>query len=133
MLHVQLPAHVGSVPLARHRVVDYCTGDQCTVVPPLEHRPGVDTTQLVALLTTELVANAVEHGHGDVLDLAVDCSADGIWVGCTDANPAVPVLRDVDLQATSGRGVALIATLASAWGVDAVGSRGKQVWFRVGP
>ena len=133
MLHVQLPADVGSVPLARHRVVDYCTGDQCTAVPPLTHPPGVDLTQLVALLTTELVANAVEHGHGDVLDLAVDCSADGVWVGCTDANPAVPVLRDVDLRATSGRGVALIAALSSEWGVQAVAPAGKQVWFRVGP
>lgn len=133
MLHVQLPATVGSVPMARHRVVDYCTGDECTAAPIVVHRPGVDVTQLVALLTTELVANAVEHGSGDVLDLSVECSEDGVRVGCTDTSPAVPVLREVDVRATSGRGIALIATLAAEWGVEVLEPAGKRVWFRVGP
>jgi hypothetical protein len=43
------------------------------------------------------------------------------------------VLREADVRATSGRGIALIATLAAEWGVEVLEPSGKRVWFRVGP
>lgn len=131
MLHLELPAETRSVPLARRQVSAYCLSDHCSAVPALvDHELGLE--QIVALLTTELVANAVLHGGGDVVAVVAECSSAGVWVGCTDANPAAPVRREVDLDATGGRGIALIATLAQEWGCDPVEPVGKRVWFRLG-
>lgn len=132
MLQLELPAETRSVSLARREVSEYCLGEDCAVVSTgaASAVPDVDLVQVIALLTTELVANAVLHGGGDVVRLTVDCSPDGVQVTCTDDNPRVPVVRHVDVDATGGRGMALIDRLAHSWGsVRAV--RGKQVWFRV--
>lgn len=119
------------MPLARRQVSAYCLSDHCSAVPTLvDHELGLE--QVVALLTTELVANAVLHGGGDVVDVVAECSSSGVWVGCTDTNSARPVLREAEPDATGGRGVALIAALAQEWGCDPVDPVGKRVWFRLG-
>ena len=133
MLQLELPAETRSVSLARHRVHEYCVGDDCAAASSRGGTavPDVDLLQVVALLTTELVANAVRHGGGDRVRVTVDCSVGGVRVTCSDDNPAEPVVRHVDPDSTSGRGMALVDVLADSWGsVRAV--TGKQVWFQVG-
>ena len=126
------PPQLSSVPAARHWVLaayQRCCG------------PGVDTT-LLALLTTEAVANAVLHGRGEVL-LELSCSSDAdgrtddrahhgadcragdgsggsvVRVAVSDGSPQAPVLRHTAPAGVGGRGVALIDALSSRWGVQA--------------
>ncbi len=79
---------------------------------------GVDqlTTEDVALLATELVTNSVIHASTDItLNVVVENGA--VRVGVTDASDAVPVLRDQDEEATTGRGLQLVDRVATEWSV----------------
>jgi anti-sigma regulatory factor (Ser/Thr protein kinase) len=88
-----------------------------------------DVADLVTLLTSEVVTNAVMHARSE-LDLQVDCLHDGVRVRVHDRGEGVPVRRHVSIDATSGRGLALVDTLASRWGVEP-SAPGKTVWFEV--
>lgn len=81
------------------------------------------------LLVSELVTNAVQHGHAPVR-LSVDCDSSGITVAVEDANPSLPRRRRPDRRRHSGRGLVLVEKVAAEWGVRRT-EAGKQVWFRV--
>lgn len=93
---------------------------------------GVPELRTLALLTTEAVTNAIQHGP-DGGEVTVTVSADdGGWrVAIADQSPVLPSRLDVDARAGGGRGVMLIDHLSADWGVDADGAGGKTVWFRV--
>ncbi|EXG80150.1 SpoIIE family protein phosphatase [Cryptosporangium arvum] len=84
----------------------------------------------VALLTTELATNAVVHA-GTAMHIEVVGDAAGITVRVTDGSRAVlgPSLPP-PMLAEGGRGLHLVDSLASEWGV-AYGRSGKSVWFRL--
>ncbi|MDF1605671.1 ATP-binding protein [Nocardioides sp. YIM 152315] len=103
-----------------------------TVVRRLLDDAGVDTEvrQTAELLATELVSNAVEHGGGSsYLDAVV--GPDAVRLEVTDPNPALPTpspsLDDLDER---GRGLLLIAALASRWGAERH-PPGKTVWCEI--
>ena len=112
-------AHSGAARTAR-RLVAQCCADAGT------GRVASDTAQL---LTSELVTNALLHGCGRVrLDVEADAST--VRVGVRDDNPRhprAPVQRD---DAEGGRGMLIVAALASGWGVLDT-PPGKTVWFDV--
>ena len=85
----------------------------------------VDAAELAC---TELVSNVVLHAHTD-LELTVEVFADVARVLVRDFSPALPAQRGYDEQATTGRGMTLVAALTSAHGVSDVGPGGKTVWF----
>ncbi len=82
------------------------------------------------LACTEVVSNVVLHAHTD-LELTVEVFDDAVRVGVRDYSPALPVQRDYSQQAMTGRGMALVAALASEHGISDVGPNGKLVWFTV--
>ena len=80
------------------------------------------------LLTSELATNVVRHAATDfevILHPLTDTTA-RVWV--TDHNTDAPTICESPVDAESGRGMMLIAALASAWGVDRRPD-GKAVWF----
>jgi anti-sigma regulatory factor (Ser/Thr protein kinase) len=83
-----------------------------------------------ALLTSELVTNAVRHASApyalDVVDLQ-----DGVLVTVEDADRELPLLRYAGPEADSGRGLAIVEVIASAWGAWLIPDDGKFVWFRL--
>jgi anti-sigma regulatory factor (Ser/Thr protein kinase) len=81
------------------------------------------------LLTSEIVSNAVRHAAG-VLAMEFELSAaEGlVRVTVEDATSAPPVMRAHSLEASGGRGLLLVESLASRWGSNAT-DRGKAVWF----
>lgn len=85
----------------------------------------------VLLLASELVTNAVCHGAAPVL-LSVTWGDGSVRVEVADQSPARPVLKTVEWDAPSGRGLLLVDGLASDWGALASGS-GKTVWFTLSP
>ena len=84
----------------------------------------------VKLLVSELVTNAVIHAGSDV-QVAVRLLTDAIRIEVVDRAPVVS-LRPSDPadDAESGRGLLLVETMASAWGVEPLDG-GKAVWFEV--
>jgi anti-sigma regulatory factor (Ser/Thr protein kinase) len=88
---------------------------------------------VAALLTSELATNVVLHARTPFA-VVVTCTTDGAQVDVLDRSPHRPALQPHDLEATSGRGLALVAALASSWGLTPTSDLGgftKGVRFRV--
>ncbi len=110
-----LPGETRSAGLARHAVRDLVGGP----------------ADIAALLTTEVVANAVRHGGGGPVRLRAALSPAGLRVEVDDSASTVPgPPRDAACHEESGRGLMLIDVLASAWGVEPRPD-GKCVWFEL--
>ncbi|MGA5562373.1 SpoIIE family protein phosphatase [Streptomyces platensis] len=85
----------------------------------------VDTTEL---LVSELVTNALRHGHGEIrlrllLDRSLVCE---VW----DADLAQPRRRRARDTDEGGRGLQLVGLLSEGWGSRRT-PRGKTVWFEL--
>ncbi|MEY9488856.1 anti-sigma regulatory factor (Ser/Thr protein kinase) [Streptomyces calvus] len=79
---------------------------------------------------TELLANVVRHVPDRRCTLLLLRLPGGIRVEVTDgfdALPSVPVGLAPDAE--NGRGLALLAAVTDAWGVDPEPRGGKTVWF----
>lgn len=87
----------------------------------------LDSIEVVLLLTTELVTNAVQHGLGPI-GLRLLAGDDGVRVEVRDRSDALPVVQQLDPEALTGRGLLLVEGLADGWGVLAQ-DIGKTVWF----
>lgn len=94
-----------------------------------------DLEQLVddaQLCVSEIVTNAVTHAGTDVA-ISVRNEDDAVVVEVHDGVPTmVPQQPAVaaPLEATSGRGMHIVAALSVAWGVR-TDSTGKVIWFRL--
>lgn len=82
------------------------------------------------LAVSEVVTNVVLHAHTE-LEVTVLVSAEELRVEVADHNPSLPTLRGYGQQATTGRGMSLVAAVTGAHGVTPT-SGGKVVWFTVG-
>lgn len=112
---------------------------------------GPVCAEAAALLTSEVVTNAMVHGRGEV-SLSVDTCERVVHVEVGDDDPRRPELADlpaegasgpagagsraheadpVDQLSEGGRGMRIVAVLASAWGVRDRRGGGKSVWFEV--
>lgn len=87
-------------------------------------------SEVVVLLTSEVVTNAVLHARSEIV-LAVGCDDQRVRVEVTDSSRDKPVLRFPRPEDTSGRGLGLVDVLSSAWGVRYHPQDGKSVWFEM--
>ena len=88
-------------------------------------------TDAAELALSEVVTNGVLHAHTD-LTLRVVLTSDLLRVEVADGNPTLPVQRRAyDAEATTGRGLELVAAMVQDCGVRPEPS-GKVVWFTVG-
>jgi anti-sigma regulatory factor (Ser/Thr protein kinase) len=117
MSTLHLEPVVESTPVARHWIAAH-----------LRDLPA-EVTGCAALLTSELVTNAVLHA-ATPLCITLHILPDRIRVDVADGNPSFPSIKDYGRDAATGRGLTLFNTLASNWGVQAV-DEGKIVWFEL--
>jgi anti-sigma regulatory factor (Ser/Thr protein kinase) len=103
---------------------------------PASYDPGVE---IVALMLSELATNAVQHA-GTAFEVGIWVTPDpegrSVLVRVTDEGPGFPVPQEPPADAPHGRGLRIVESLASSWGVEEQrGRSGKTVWFtaRVGP
>ena len=80
------------------------------------------------LAVSEVVTNAVLHAH-TAIQVSVAVYDVEVCVEVRDANPTLPVARDYDDQASTGRGLGLVAAVACDHGVESLGADGKVIWF----
>jgi len=89
---------------------------------------------VVALLVSELVTNALVHGRPP-LELRASRVSDGLRVEMLDgAGERRPRRRSVQPSTDDprGRGLAIVSALATRWGT-APSPGGKTVWFELDP
>ncbi|MFI0161933.1 ATP-binding protein [Streptomyces albidoflavus] len=95
--------------------------------------------ETLTLIAAELAANAVRHGHvrGRDFHLQLTTAADTLRVEVTDTRaervpPSSP--QEPPGDAESGRGLLLVARLATRWGsVPRLDAPGKMVWAELAP
>ena len=86
--------------------------------------------ETAVLLTSEVVTNAILHAGSDV-EMTVDADLTRVRVSVTDGSSTRPVVVPPSLDAIGGRGLYLLDSLATRWGVRG-GRHGKTVWFELG-
>src|SRR5687767_2575684 len=94
---LRLPPRTSSVPEARRFVV------RQLALWSLD-----DLQDTVALLTSELVSNAVLHARTEIVVTATDLGGGAVQVDVSDLSPVAPVQRRHSEEATTGRGVQLL-------------------------
>jgi len=85
-----------------------------------------DQLDVARLLVSELVTNAVRHGAGDEVTLALQVDEERARFEVHDAGSQQPA-RQEPRGAAGGYGLNLVATLAARWGADAE----TGVWFEL--
>ncbi len=113
----QLPGEASSIPRARALTTQMCD---------LWRLPQSRQAELVV---SELVANAVLHGHGTVSLHVREAPDRGLRIEVGDANPTPPRRVDGHPDRTGGFGLTVVGTVAQ-WGWRAE-SMGKVVWALV--
>ncbi|SNY75714.1 ATP-binding protein [Paractinoplanes atraurantiacus] len=106
---------------ARHRVV--------TCLREWGFRDG-GWLDAVAVVVSEVVTNAVQHGGGHVVAITVDAYATRVTLSVADASAVVPRRREPDDR--GGRGLLLLDALTDRWYVADEGS-GKRVHVEFRP
>ena len=107
--------------LARRYARAQCTG----------HTPPT-LVEDVELVVSELVTNAMRHGRGQIR-MHLEVAPDRVVVGVQDQGGGQPSPRLPDATDVNGRGLALVAILATEWGVRAGPGGGKVVWCVLTP
>lgn len=119
VLQVEIPAAPAMVSTARDFVVD-ALNSQNSVVP-------ASVLWIAGLVTSELVTNAVIHARTPVR-VGVSCSNRSVLIAVSDHATAPLWEWDEQERNESGRGMAIVASIADdfGWFVDPEG--GKTIW-----
>ncbi|GAA2333531.1 SpoIIE family protein phosphatase [Dactylosporangium salmoneum] len=82
------------------------------------------------LLLDEVITNAIQHTVGAVV-VRLELLPDALRVSVADRSERLPSPRPAGAEAENGRGLLIVASVASAWGVDPNPAGGKAVWFEL--
>jgi anti-sigma regulatory factor (Ser/Thr protein kinase) len=92
---------------------------------------GPTDTEVPLLVVSELVTNAVEHAETPVA-VTVILEESILDIRVRDHSRAAPILQQRDPLSVRGRGLQVIAALATSWGWTPLPD-GKTVWAHVIP
>ena len=114
---VTLRRHASEVERGRRHVAEAC------------RQYGGAVADTAMLLVSELITNALRHGSG-AITLLVTPSPREIRVDVADESPLPPRARRAARDDEDGRGLLIVDSLASSWGMEALPQgRGKSIWF----
>jgi len=88
-----------------------------------------DLVSEVALLTSELVTNAVIHARTPI-EIGVVRDDERVLVAVGDRDLARPEQQPYSIERAGGRGLLIVRELSDSWGVTSY-EKGKAVWFTV--
>jgi anti-sigma regulatory factor (Ser/Thr protein kinase) len=118
---IELPDTIYAPGLARHFVQTHAG-----------HLPS-EILHDALLLVSELVTNAVRHGAAPISVHFISVCDGTVRVEVHDAGDGIPVPTTPEAVDVGGRGLLIVAALASRWGVTPSASGpGKATWFELG-
>jgi anti-sigma regulatory factor (Ser/Thr protein kinase) len=120
-LRVQVAARPDEIPRVRQAVRDWLrsAGNRCDWFA-------------AELVLCELVTNALRHALPPLEVRVQPLGSAGVRIEVYDASAdRLPVRDRAPLEAEGGRGIEIVASLASRWGIESSDSR-KMVWAEVG-
>jgi len=112
-----IEADLAAIPIARHRV--------CAALGGL----GASEIEDAALMTSEVLANAVEHATTETIAVRVLRSGKVVRVEVEDQDGREPERAPPNATASRGRGFFILDAYAADWGVEPIPGNGKVVWF----
>ena len=116
LLDLTLPRSASAAGVARHALAE-------AGLPG-----GPETRHATALLTTELITNAVLHGCGDDVRIQVAQVGERLRVEVRDDGQGFDPAQRTEREDPGGWGLAVVETLSSDWGMY----RGStHVWFEL--
>lgn len=121
-LSFSVPGTAVAVANARHRVVAGICGWGLPV--------GSSVVETVALVTSELLTNAVQHAGDGPISVAARLKGDTVRVEVSDSSPALPTLSLPTGDDEHGRGLFIVAALAVRHDVETTES-GKRCWAEI--
>jgi anti-sigma regulatory factor (Ser/Thr protein kinase) len=83
---------------------------------------------IAILLTSDLVTNAITHGDGESVTLAIRCSRTHLRIDVYDRSRYLPAGAAEPAGADTGRGLVLVAALSTEWGSFRTPA-GKAMYF----
>jgi DNA-binding NarL/FixJ family response regulator len=90
-------------------------------------QPAIDTLELIL---SEVVSNAVVHARS-APEVSVRLLEGFLRVEVADDSDAMPEVRPADEMDTGGRGLQILASESTRWGIAPRPGGGKAVWFEV--
>ncbi|MER6814648.1 ATP-binding protein [Spirillospora sp. NPDC000708] len=96
---------------------------------------GIAETYVGRVVVTELVTNSYKHvGFGHIVVRVLPDVRDGlVRIEVWDQGAGTPEVRPENYEATSGRGLLMLAQLVQDWGVRPLVEEGKVVWAAYAP
>lgn len=85
-----------------------------------------DVLEAMAVVTSELVTNAIVHAHS-APEVTAMLLGERLRLEVHDNHPAPPVIRFDDDQPVGGFGLRVVDALTHGWGWEPTGN-GKRVW-----
>jgi hypothetical protein len=82
---------------------------------------------IAVLLTSDLVTDAITHGDGETLTLAIRCSRGHLRIDVYDTSRSLPGVAE-PAGTRAGRGLVLVAALSTEWGSFRTPA-GKAMYF----
>ena len=86
-------------------------------------------TDMVLLLVSEVVTNAVLHARSEIR-LEIGWNGDAVRVEVADHSPLLATPRRFSEMATTGRGMQMVEEVADTGGLQPVDD-GKVIWFEI--
>ncbi|GAA4229946.1 hypothetical protein GCM10022254_23560 [Actinomadura meridiana] len=117
------------------------------VIPPTKNAPkiardflagcfcdlGIADDYVGRVVVSELVSNVHVHVKFGQVTVRVfeDERGDCVVIEVEDASRRLPVIKEVEGSAESGRGLSMMSLLVREWGVRLTSEEGKIVWARL--
>ncbi len=114
---VVLPAAGSSIRLMRHFIADALALCEARVDP-----------ETAALVLSELVTNALEHGHPHALSVALRIEDERTTIEVTDESDRRPEVQSSGALTHHGQGLRIVDQLAEEWGWSFQDPGHKVVW-----
>jgi anti-sigma regulatory factor (Ser/Thr protein kinase) len=114
---IELSHEVGSAARARSFIATTLDGWECR-----------DPHEVITLMTSELVTNAVRYADGPIIVGVTRLDQYTVRVHVSDGSPFLPVAPKSVPDTEGGRGLRIVDALARRWGTQRY-ERQKKVWF----